>query len=159
MWVTAEATINAIRAMGARVVGQSNRPSPSPQSLRNLVRQLKKGAERWSEHPLTHESQENLRQLAEVLRANPPPPPSAPSKQKQRKGRGRTPKLSAETIVRLRKAYAKQLKTKPMYAVGERACKFLRGLLPESERGVSPRTLYRCIINPVRTDKNRALTK
>jgi hypothetical protein len=140
-------------------VGQSNRPPPSPQSLRNLLRQLKKGAERWSEHPLAHESQENLRQLAEMLRVNPPPPPSAPSKQKQRKGQGRPGKLSADTIVRLRQAYQKRLKDRPKFAVGERAYKFLRGLLPESERGVSDRTLYRCIIKPVRTDKNRALTK
>jgi hypothetical protein len=138
-------------------VGQSNRPSPSPQSLRNLLRQLKKGAERWSEHPLAHEPQESLRQLAEVLRA--PPPPSASNKQKQQKGQGRPGKLSADTIERLRRAYQKRLKARPKFAVGERACKFLRRLLPESERGVSDRTLYRCIINPVRNDKNRALTK
>jgi hypothetical protein len=154
---TAEATINAIQFREARVVGQSNRPSPSPQSLRNLLRQLKKGTERWSEHPLAHETPENLRQLAKVLRA--PPPPSAPSKQKQRKGQGRPGKLSADTIVRLQQAYQKRLKARPKFAVGERACKFLRRLLPESERGVSNRTLYRCIINPVRNDKNRTLTK
>ena len=139
-------------------MAQSNRSSPSPQSLRNLLHQLKKGAERWSEHPLAHESQENLRQLAEVLRVN-NPPPSAPSKQKQRKGQGRPGKLSADTIVRLRQAYQKRLKARPKFAVGERAYKFLRGLLPESERGVSDRTLYRCIIKPVWTDKNQALTK
>ena len=139
-------------------MGQSNRPSPSPQSLRNLLRQLKKGAERWSEHPLAHEPQENLRQLAKTLRVNPPSPP-APSKQKQQKGRGRTLKLSTDTIVRLQRAYREQLKDKPKFAVGERAYKFLRELLPESERGVSDRTLYRCIINPVRNDKNPALTK
>ena len=139
-------------------MAQSNRSSPSPQSLRNLLHQLKKGAERWSEHPLAHESQENLRQLAEVLRVN-NPPPSAPSKQKQRKGQGRPGKLSADTIVRLRQAYQKRLKARPKFAVGERVCRFLRRLLPESERGVSNRTLYRCIINPVRNDKNRALTK
>ena len=139
-------------------MGQSNRPSPSPQSLRNLLRQLKKGAERWSEHPLAHESQENLRQLAEVVRVN-NPPPSAPSEQKQRKGQGRPVKLSADTIVRLQKAYKEQLNEKPKFAVGERAYRFLRPQLPQSERGVSDRTLYRCIINPVRNDKNRALTK
>jgi hypothetical protein len=140
-------------------VAQSNRSSPSPQSLRNLLHQLKKGAERWSEHPLAHESQENLRQLAEVLRVNPPPPPSAPSKQKQRKGQGRPGKLSADTIARLRPLYQERLEDRPKFAVGERAYKFLRGLLPESERGVSDRTLYRCIIKPVWTDKNQALTK
>jgi hypothetical protein len=140
-------------------VGQSNRPSPSPQSLRNLLRQLKKGAERWSEHPLAHEPQENLRQLAEVSRVNPPPPPSTPSKQKQQKGQGRPGKLCADTIVRLQQAYRKRLKARPKFAVGERAYKFLRELLPESERGVSDRTLYRCIINPVRNDKNWTLTK
>jgi hypothetical protein len=135
-------------------VGQSNRLSPSPQSLRNLLHQLKKGAECWSEHPLAHEPQENLRQ---VLRA--PPSASAPSKQKQRKGKGRPGKLSADTIVRLQKAYKEQLKEKPKFAVGERAYRFLRPLLPQSERGVSDRTLYRYIINPVQIDKNRALTK
>ena len=139
-------------------MGQSNRPSPSPQSLRNLLRQLEKGAERWSEHPLAHESQKNLRQLAEMLRVN-NPPPSAPSKQKQRKGQGRPGKLSADTIARLRPLYQERLEDRPKFAVGERACKFLRRLLPEFERGVSDRTLYRCIINPVRNDKNRALTK
>ena len=139
-------------------MGQSNRPSPSPQSLRNLLRQLKKGAERWSEHPLAHESQENLRQLAEVLRVN-NPPPSAPSKQKQRKGQGRPGKLSADTIARLRPLYQERLEDRPKFAVGERAYKFLRRLLPERERGVSDRTLSRYIINPVQIDKNRALTK
>ena len=138
-------------------MAQSNRSSPSPQSLRNLLHQLKKGAERWSEHPLAHESQENLRQLAEVLRVN--SPPSAPSKQKQQKGKGRPGKLSADTIARLRPLYQERLEDRPKFAVGERAYKFLRGLLPESERGVSDRTLYRCIIKPVWTDKNQALTK
>jgi hypothetical protein len=138
-------------------VGQSNRLSPSPQSLRNLLHQLKKGAERWREHPLAHEPQENLRQLAEVLRVN--SPPSAPSKQKQQKGKGRPGKLSADTIARLRRAYKKRLKARPKFAVGERAYRFLRPLLPKSERGVSDRTLYRCIIKPVRIDKNRTLTK
>ena len=139
-------------------MGQSNRPSRSPQSLRNLLRQLKNGAERWSEHPLAHESQENLRQLAEVLRVN-PPSPSASSKQKQRKGQGRPGKLSADTIARLQQVYRERLKAKPKFAVGERAYRFLRRLLPESERGVSDRTLYRYIIQPVQIDKNRALTK
>ena len=135
-------------------MGQSNRLSPSPQSLRNLLHQLKKGAERWREHPLAHEPQENFRQLAKVLRVN--PPPSAPSEQKQRKGQGRPVKLSADTIVRLQKAYKEQLNEKPKFAVGERAYRFLRPQLPQSERGVSDRTLYRYIINPVR---NPALTK
>ena len=156
---TAEATDNAISFKGARVVGQSNRPSPSPQSLRNLLRQLKKGAERWSKHPLACEPQENLRQLAKALRVNSPLPPPASGKQKQQKGQGRPRKLSADTIVRLQQAYRKQLKDKPKSAVGERAYKFLRRLLPERERGVSDRTLSRYIINPVQIDKNRALTK
>lgn len=142
-------------------MAENKRAAPKPQSLRDLQRQIKEDAERWREHPLVREEIPKLRRLAEALRMKPQPPqPSAPpSKQKRRKGRGRPGKLSADTIARLRGAYQKRLKAKPKFAVGERAYKFLRELLPESERGVSDRTLYRYIIKPVRNDKNPALTK
>ena len=132
--------------------------APKPQSLRDLQRQTKEDAERWREHPLVREETPKLRRLAEALRMK-PQPSAPPSKQKRQEGRGRPGKLSADTIARLRGAYQKRLKAKPKSAVGRRAYTFLRGLLPESERGVSDRTLYRCIIKPVRNDKNPVLTK
>ena len=129
-------------------MGQSNRPSPSPQSLRNLLRQLKKGAERWSEHPLAHEPQENLRQLAAALR-HAPLPQTPVAKSKHKHAGGRPPSLTDEEIASLRAAYRK---AEPAIRKRERKQTDvleddLRPLLPKHKRrSISDSTLRRIVV-------------
>jgi hypothetical protein len=135
-------------------MSRSNRPPARPQSLADFQRQLKEGAARSSEHPLMRETQENFHRFAGALRRPPlrPPQPSAPPREgKRQKGGGRRPALSPDTIVRLRTAYRNGLRRKPKLAAPSLAYKFLRGLLSETERTVSDRTLMRWVIKPVRT--------
>jgi hypothetical protein len=144
---TAEATINAIQFREARVVGQSNRPSPSPQSLRNFLRQLNKGAERWSEHPLAREPQKNLRQLAAALRQVSPLKPPTP---KRKHGGGPKPKLTADEVARLQAAYWAD---PPRRGKRKQSDVFtaLRKLLPKDKRDIGDSTLRSHIVRPRRT--------
>jgi hypothetical protein len=157
---TAEATNNATRSRGDSRLGKSIRPPILPQSSFDaerwckLTRKFTKTLERWHNHPQVQAEHDRARQLARMLRTQPRSQPPPSSKQTRRKDRGRPSKLSADTIARLRPIYRKLLKTKPKFAVGQPAYNFLRKLLPERERSVSDRTLYRCIVNPIRNDKS-----
>jgi hypothetical protein len=119
--------------------------SPGEQALRERMRRLR-------DLPQERALREQLRQLRDLLET---PPAKAP-KHKRRKGGGRKRALSVDTITRLRAVYQKALRSRPKLAMTSLAYKFLRKRLPQAERDVSDRTLYRHIIYPVRSGQNNA---
>jgi len=161
---TAEATGNAIQFREVRVVAKSNRPPNKPQSLRDFHRQFKDGAERASafmrqleedgarlnEHPLVHERQENLRQLAEALRGTTTSQPSESRQEPRPKPVGGHPfTLTDDEKARLQAFY---LANPPLRGKRKQSDVFkeMRLLLPKGKRDISDRTLYRVIVRPTR---------
>jgi hypothetical protein len=144
-------------------VAKFNRPTDTPQSLRDLQRQIKDEAERWREHPsvrkikervdrwrehpLMRRDQERLRQLAEARRQA--PPSQAPTL-KRKHGGGPKPKLTADEVARLQAAY---WANPPRRGKRKQSDAFtaLRKLLPKDKRDVGDSTLRSHIVRPRRT--------
>jgi len=129
------------------------RPPRVPQTLRELLRQIKEEGERWREHPLVRAEAEQLRRIAEALRIDDPPPGPLPSPETtppaeevagQKRGGGREPILTDEEDAQLGAAYwnnppRRGKRTQAM------AFKEMRELLPEDKRKISDSALRNCI--------------
>jgi hypothetical protein len=134
-------------------MGNHSEPPARPQSLRDLLRQIKEEAEARNNHPIFRADQEKARRLAEALRIDDPPPEPLPSPQTappaekvagQKHGGGREPILTDEEEAQLGAAYWSNPPRRGKRTQAQ-AFEELRELLPEEKRGISDSALRNCV--------------